>query len=30
VIEDGVVKNLEVEEPGAFKVSAADHILGLI
>ena len=30
VIEDGVVKNLEVEEPGAFKVSAADHVLGLL
>jgi peroxiredoxin len=28
VIEDMVVKKLEVEEPGAFKVSSADHILG--
>ncbi len=30
VIEDMVVKNLEVEEPGAFKVSSAEHVLGLL
>jgi peroxiredoxin len=30
VVENGVVKSLEVEEPGAFKVSSADHILGLL
>jgi peroxiredoxin len=30
VIEDMVVKKLEVEEPGAFKVSSADHILGVL
>jgi glutaredoxin/glutathione-dependent peroxiredoxin len=28
VIEDGVVKQLNVEAPGEFKVSAADHMLG--
>ena len=30
VIEDMVVKALEVEEPGAFKVSSADHMLGIL
>lgn len=30
VIEDMVVKKLEVEEPGAFKVSSADHMLGVL
>ncbi len=30
VIEDMVVKSLEVEEPGAFKVSSADHMLGVL
>lgn len=28
VIEDGVVKHLNVEEPGAFDVSSAEHMLG--
>ncbi len=28
IIEDGVVKELNVEEPGAFSVSSADYILG--
>ena len=27
VVEDGTVKQLFVEEPGAFKVSSADHML---
>jgi peroxiredoxin len=30
VVEDMVVTKLEVEEAGAFKVSAADHVLGLL
>jgi peroxiredoxin len=30
VIEDMVLKSLEVEEPGAFKVSSADHMLGVL
>ena len=30
VIEDMVVKKLEVEEAGAFKVSSADHMLGVL
>ena len=30
LVDNGVVKKLEVEEPGAFKVSSADHMLGLI
>jgi len=30
VVEDMVVKKLEVEEPGAFKVSSADHMLGVL
>lgn len=28
VVEDGVVKQLHVEAPGQFKVSAADYLLG--
>ena len=28
VLEDGVVKELNVEEPGAFDVSSAEHMLG--
>ena len=28
VIENGVVKSLNVEKPGAFEVSSADHMLG--
>ena len=28
LVEDGVVKALNVEAPGEFKVSAADHLLG--
>jgi peroxiredoxin len=28
VIDNGVVKSVNVEEPGQFKVSAAEHILG--
>ncbi len=28
VIEDGVVKHLNIEEPGAFDVSSAEHMLG--
>ena len=28
IVEDGVVKQLNVEGPGEFKVSAADHMLG--
>ena len=28
ILEDGVVKELNVEEPGAFKVSSAEHALG--
>jgi peroxiredoxin len=27
IVEDGVVKALNVEEPGAFSVSSAEHIL---
>jgi peroxiredoxin len=30
VVEDMVVKKLEVEEPGAFKVSSADHVLSVL
>jgi len=30
VIDDMVVKALEVEEPGAYKVSSAEHVLGLV
>ena len=28
IVEDGVVKSLNVEEPGAFEVSSAEHMLG--
>ena len=28
VIEDGTVTQLNVEEPGDFKVSSAEHMLG--
>ena len=28
ILEDGVVKQLNVEGPGEFKVSAADYMLG--
>lgn len=28
IVKDGVVAELNVEEPGAFEVSSADHILG--
>ena len=28
VVDDGVVKHVNVEEPGQFKVSAAEHVLG--
>lgn len=28
IIEDGVVKQLNVEKPGAFEVSSAEHMLG--
>ncbi len=28
IIEDGVVKELNIEEPGAFDVSSAEHMLG--
>jgi peroxiredoxin len=28
VVDDGVVKHLNVEAPGQFKVSAAEHVLG--
>ena len=30
VIEDMIVKKIEVEEAGAFKVSSADHVLGIL
>ena len=30
IVEDGVVTSLNVEEPGAFEVSSADHMLGLL
>jgi len=30
LVDNGVVKKLEVEEPGAFKVSSADHMLALV
>ncbi len=30
VIDDGVAKSVSVEEPGQFKVSTAEHILGLL
>ena len=28
IVDDGVVKELNVEEPGAFSVSSAEHMLG--
>jgi peroxiredoxin len=28
VTEDGIVKALDVEAPGEFKVSSAEHVLG--
>ena len=28
IVEDGVIKVLNVEEPGAFEVSSAEHMLG--
>jgi peroxiredoxin len=28
IVEDGVVKSLNLEEPGAFEVSSAEHMLG--
>lgn len=28
IVKDGVVKELNVEEPGAFKVSSAEHMIG--
>jgi peroxiredoxin len=30
LVDNGVVKQLNVEEPGAFSVSSAEHILGQI
>ena len=30
LIEDGVVKNLQVEKAGAFEVSSAEHMLGTL
>src|SRR5262249_10269082 len=30
VVDDGVVKSLNVEAPGAFEVSSADHMLALL
>jgi peroxiredoxin len=30
IVENGVVKSLNVEEPGAFEVSSADFMLGLL
>jgi peroxiredoxin len=28
IVEDGVVKKLNIEEPGKFEVSSADYMLG--
>jgi glutaredoxin/glutathione-dependent peroxiredoxin len=30
IVEDGVVKSLNVEQPGAFEVSSADHMVALL
>jgi glutaredoxin/glutathione-dependent peroxiredoxin len=30
VVDDGVVKQLNVEQPGAFEVSSADHMMALL
>jgi peroxiredoxin len=30
IVEDGVVKSLNVEAPGAFEVSSADHMMALL
>ena len=30
IVDNGVVTSLNVEEPGAFEVSSADHMLGLL
>jgi peroxiredoxin len=30
LVVDGVVKALEVEQPGEFRVSSADHMLELV
>src|SRR5471030_1337354 len=30
IVDDGVVTSINVEEPGAFEVSSADHMLGLL
>jgi len=30
VVDNGVVKALNVEAPGAFEVSSADHMIGLL
>ncbi len=27
IVDDGVVKALNIEEPGAFSVSSAEHVL---
>jgi peroxiredoxin len=27
IVDDGVIKVLDVEEPGAFSVSSAEHVL---
>ena len=30
IVEDGVVTQLNVEEPGEFKVSSADYLVGAL
>jgi peroxiredoxin len=30
IVDNGVVTSLNVEEPGAYEVSSADHMLGLL
>ena len=30
IVDDGVVKSLNVEQPGAFEVSSADFMMGLL